>query len=98
MDSVPPAVKLALEYWPPPYCCRLEFSEDVCPPTPGQVTTLRVKSDNGEQVRDRGSWTLTVDKYSLPPQTYILKMRCSDTVGDVRHHLDKLRYSAIISR
>ncbi|XP_066573757.1 UBX domain-containing protein 11 [Amia ocellicauda] len=51
---------------------RLELSEDIRPPTPANVSTLRVKSEDGEQ-------------------TYIVKMLFSETIGQLRQHLDTHR-------
>lgn len=52
---------------------RLDVSEDLRPPTPGNLTTLRIKSELGDQ-------------------TYVLKMKCSETIGDVKKFISKLRY------
>ncbi|XP_072103499.1 UBX domain-containing protein 11 isoform X1 [Mobula birostris] len=50
---------------------RLEFREGTLP-TPRNVSTLRIKSENGEK-------------------TYIIKMFFSETIGDLRAHLDQSR-------
>ena len=52
---------------------RMEKEESQRPPSSREVTTLRIKSDQGDQ-------------------TYILKMKFSQTIGDVKKHLDELRY------
>ena len=51
---------------------RLEKEESKRPPSSREVTTLRIKSDQGDQ-------------------TYILKMKFSQTIGDVKKYLDQLR-------
>ncbi|XP_052811911.1 UBX domain-containing protein 11-like isoform X2 [Mya arenaria] len=51
---------------------RLEGNEPVRPFTPRDITTLRIKSEDGNH-------------------TYILKMRFSDTIGDLRHYIVKQR-------
>ena len=51
----------------------MEKEESQRPPSSREVTTLRIKSDQGDQ-------------------TYILKMKFSQTIGDVKKHLDELRY------
>ena len=51
---------------------RLEKEESNRPPSSREVTTLRIKSDQGDQ-------------------TYILKMKFSQTIGDVKKYLDELR-------
>ena len=53
---------------------RLDLSEDLRPPTPGHLTTLRIKSELGDQM-------------------YVLKMKHTETIGDVKKLLNKLRYS-----
>ena len=50
----------------------MEKEESKRPPSSREVTTLRIKSDEGSQ-------------------TYILKMKFSQTIGDVKEHLDELR-------
>ncbi len=51
---------------------RMTQEESKRPPSSRDITTLRIKSDQGGQ-------------------TYILKMKFSQTVGDVKKHLDGLR-------
>ena len=51
---------------------RLDLSEDLRPPTPGHLTTLRVKSELGDQM-------------------YVLKMKYTETIGDVKTLINKLR-------
>ncbi|XP_071381533.1 UBX domain-containing protein 11 [Centroberyx affinis] len=51
---------------------RLEMCDSDRPSSARDVTTLRVKSEDGNH-------------------SYILKMRFSETIGDLRQHLDKLR-------
>lgn len=53
---------------------RLELAEDDRPPTPAHLTTLRIKTEDGQQ-------------------TYVLKMKSSETIGDIRNYVDKLRQS-----
>ena len=52
---------------------RLDLSEDLRPPTPSHLTTLRIKSELGDQM-------------------YVLKMKHTETIGDVKKLLNKLRY------
>lgn len=54
---------------------RLDLNEDSRPPTPGNLTTLRIKSELGEQM-------------------YVLKMKCTETIGDVKKLIAKLRYNS----
>ena len=61
------------------------------PTTPGHMTTIRVKSENGEQVGKPWSHRTEQTAMFFPLQTYILKMRYSDTIGDIRRHIVKLR-------
>lgn len=86
---------------------RLDLTEDLRPPTPSHTTTLRVKSEQAEQVKStlcvvihtqlslnnatRPSRFLSTHKH-IPQQTYVLKMKYSDSIGDVRNHINKLRY------
>lgn len=86
---------------------RLDLTEDLRPPTPSHTTTLRVKSEQAEQVQStlcvvihtqlllnnatRPTWFLSTHKH-IPQQTYVLKMKYSDSIGDVRNHINKLRY------
>lgn len=51
---------------------RLELEESVRPSTPRNITTLRIKSETGNQ-------------------TYILKMKFNETIGDLRKYLDMQR-------
>ena len=51
---------------------RLDLSEDLRPPTPGHLTTLRIKSELGDQM-------------------YVLKMKYTETIGDVKQYINKLR-------
>ncbi len=52
---------------------RLEKAENVRPPSSRDITTLRIKSEQGEQ-------------------TYILKMKFSETIGDLRKYINKQRW------
>ena len=52
----------------------MDLSEDLRPPTPGHLTTLRIKSELGDQM-------------------YVLKMKHTETIGDVKKLLNKLRCS-----
>lgn len=54
---------------------RLELEESVRPDTPRDITTLRIKSETGNN-------------------TYILKMKFTETIGDVRKYLDSQRSPA----
>ncbi|CAC5409942.1 unnamed protein product [Mytilus coruscus] len=54
---------------------RLELEESVRPSTPRNITTLRIKSETGNQ-------------------TYILKMKFNETVGDLRKYLNLQRSPA----
>ena len=51
---------------------RLEKDELERPPSSRDVTTLRIKSETGDQ-------------------TYVLKMKFSQTIQDVMRHIDKQR-------
>ena len=51
---------------------RLDLSEDQRPPTPGHLTTLRIKSELGDKM-------------------YVLKMKYTETIGDVKRLVKKLR-------
>nr|XP_014342678.1 PREDICTED: UBX domain-containing protein 11 isoform X1 [Latimeria chalumnae] len=51
---------------------RLKMDEQSRPPSAKEISTLRLKSENGEQ-------------------TYILKMQFTETIGDLRAHLDQHR-------
>ena len=51
---------------------RLERDESDRPPSSREVTTLRIKSEKGDQ-------------------TYVLKMKFSQTIQDVMRHIDKQR-------
>ena len=55
---------------------RLDVSEDLRPPTPGHLTTLRIKSELGDQM-------------------YVLKMKHTETIRDVKKLLNKLRYDCV---
>ena len=88
---------------------RLDLTEDLRPPTPSHTTTLRVRSEQAEQVQStlcvvihthtrlllnnatRPTQFLSTHKH-IPQQTYVLKMKYSDSIGDVRNHINKLRY------
>ena len=51
---------------------RLDLSEDCRPPTPGHLTTLRIKSELGDKM-------------------YVLKMKYTETIRDVKQFVNKLR-------
>ncbi|KAL5457531.1 hypothetical protein EMCRGX_G034801 [Ephydatia muelleri] len=59
-----------------PVVCEIKHRVDTAdsnrPITPAHMTTIRVKSENGDQ-------------------TYILKMRYTDTIGDIRRQIMKQR-------
>lgn len=81
---------------------RLDVTEGLRPPTPSHTTTLRVKSEQDEQVYTlptviccsllhKHDCQSQLSLHHLVPQTYVLKMKYSDTIGDVRKHIDRLR-------
>jgi len=51
---------------------RLEGEESIRPATPRDISTLRVKSEDGNH-------------------TYILKMKFTNTIGDLRQYIQKQR-------
>ena len=71
---------------------RLDVSEDLRPPTPAHLTTLRIKSENGDQVSFKiRPHDCHVIIYLIRLQMYILKMKYHDSIEDVRQHIDRLR-------
>ena len=68
------------------------MSEDLRPPTPAHLTTLRIKSENGDQVSFKiRPHDCHVIIYLIRLQMYILKMKYHDSIEDVRQHIDRLR-------